>query len=79
MIWTEPVDRVTDKEEEFNIGVDEHDKIVAVTEEFLKDRISRFNKYRMTLLKRQDEYEEKLEICDADLKARKEGHDSASQ
>lgn len=77
LIWTEPVDRVTDKEDEFNIGVDEHDKIVAVSEEFLKDRITRFNKYRNTLLKRQDEYEEKLEICDADLKAKKEGAASA--
>jgi hypothetical protein len=73
LIWTEPIDRVTDKEDEFNIGVDEHDKIVAVTEEFLRDRITRFNKYRATLLKRQDEYEEKLEICDAALKAKKEG------
>jgi hypothetical protein len=78
LIWTEPVDRVTDKEQEFNIGLDEHDKIVAVSEEFLKDRITRFNKYRNTLLKRQDEYEEKLEICDAGLKAKKDGavHDS---
>lgn len=71
--WTEPVDRVTDKEPEFNIGVDEKDKIVAVSEEFLKDRIKRFDGYRQTLLKRQDEYEEKLEICDAALKAKKEG------
>lgn len=72
LMWTEPMDRVTDKEDEFNIGIDERDKIVAVSEEFLKDRIGRFNKYRQTLLKRQDEYEEKLEICDADLKAKKE-------
>jgi hypothetical protein len=77
LMWTEPVDRVTDKEDEFNIGIDEHDKIVGVSEEFLKDRIARFNKYKQTLLKRQDEYEEKLEICDADLKAKKEGHASA--
>jgi hypothetical protein len=79
LIWTEPVDRVTEKEDEFNIGVDEHDKIVAVSEEFLKDRITRFNKYRGTLLKRQDEYEEKLEICDASLKARREGTASVAQ
>ncbi|MGZ3722041.1 MAG: hypothetical protein ACXVA9_03860 [Bdellovibrionales bacterium] len=79
LIWTEPVDRVTDKEEEFNIGIDEHDKIVAVSEEFLKDRITRFNKYRNTLLKRQDEYEEKLEICDAALKAKKEGAARAAE
>lgn len=71
LVWTEPIDRVTDKEDEFNIGVDEHDKLVGVSEEFLKDRLARFNQYRTTLLKRQDEYEEKLEICDADLKAKK--------
>ncbi len=79
LIWTEPVDRVTDKEDEFNIGIDEKDKIVAVSEEYLKDRIARFNKYRTTLLKRQDEYEEKLEICDAALKAKKEGAASAAE
>ncbi len=78
LMWTEPMDRVTDKEQEFNIGVDEKDKIVAVTEEFLKDRIQRFQKYKQTLTKRQDEYEEKLEICDADLKAKKESKASAT-
>lgn len=72
LMWTEPIDRVTDKEDEFNIGIDEKDKIVGVSEEFLKDRIARFKKYKQTLLKRQDEYEEKLEICDADLKAKKD-------
>ena len=73
LVWTEPADRVTDREDEFNVGVDEKDKIVAVSEEFLKDRLARFQKYKQTLLKRQDEYEEKLEICDADLKAKKDG------
>lgn len=77
LMWTEPIDRVTDKEEEFNIGIDEKDKIVGVSEEFLKDRIARFKKYKTTLDKRQDEYEEKLEICDAALKAKKEGQASA--
>lgn len=77
LMWTEPVDRVTDKEDEFNIGIDEKDKIVAVSEEFLKDRLARFAKYKQTLLKRQDEYEEKLEICDADLKAKKESQSAA--
>ncbi len=70
LMFTEPMDRITDKEEEFEIGIDEKDKIVGVTEEFLKDRIARFKKYRGTLQKREDEYQEKLEICDADLKAK---------
>jgi len=78
LMWTEPVDRITDKENEFNIGLDENDKLVGISEEFLKDRIVRFNGYRSTLLKRQDEYEEKLEICDANLKARRESNESSS-
>lgn len=72
LIWTEPVDRVTDKEDDWNIGVDEHDKIVGVSEEFLKDRLARFKKYKDVLGKRETEYQEKLEICDADLKAKRE-------
>ena len=66
------VDRVTEKEDEWNIGYDEKDKLVAVSEEFLVDRIERFKKYRQTLMKRQDEYEDKLEVCDAEVKAKKE-------
>lgn len=70
LMWTEPIDRVTDKEDEFNIGLDEKDKIVGVSEEFLKDRLTRFKQYKSVLQKREDEYQEKLEICDADLAAR---------
>lgn len=70
LMWTEPLERITDKEEEFNVGIDEQDKIVGVSEEFLKDRINRFKKYKATLQKREDEYTEKLEICDTDLAAR---------
>jgi hypothetical protein len=70
LIWTEPVDRITAKEDEFNIGIDDKDKIVGVKEEFLRDRIERFKNYRMVLEKRQDEYEGKITICQADLKSR---------
>lgn len=68
--WTEPIDRVTDKEDEFKIGLDEKDKLVGVSEEFLKDRIERFKNYKKVLQQRQDEYEEKVEICKAELRAR---------
>lgn len=67
--WTEPLDRVTDKEEDFKIGLDEKDKLVGVSEEYLKDRIERFKGYKATLIKRQDDYEDKLQICKAELKA----------
>lgn len=71
LIWTEPMDRVTDKEDDFKIGIDEQQKLIGVTEEFLVDRINRFKGYKQILQKRQDEYEEKVEICKAQLKAKK--------
>lgn len=69
--WTEPVDRVTDKEDEFKIGMNDKDKIIGVSQEFLKDRIARFKEYRRVLQKREDEYKEKVEICHAQLKSQK--------
>jgi hypothetical protein len=68
------MDRVTDKEDEFKIGLDEKDKIVGISEEFLKDRIERFRGYKKLLEKRQDEYEDKVAICKTELKARKYDH-----
>ncbi len=69
--WTEPIDRVSDKEEELNIGLDEEKKLVGISEEFLADRIKRFKGYQNLLHKRQDEYEEKVAICEAALQAKK--------
>jgi hypothetical protein len=71
LIWTEPIDRVTEKEDDFKIGLDEEKKLVGIKEEFLSDRINRFKGYRTLLNKRQDEYEEKLAICKTDLNAKK--------
>lgn len=68
--WTEPIDRITDKEDEFKMGLDEKEKLVGVSEEYLKDRIDRFRGYKSTLQKRQDEYEEKVTICKAELKSK---------
>ena len=73
IIWTEPIDRVTDKEEELKIGIDEKDKLVGITEEYLKDRLSRFQKYKNTLSKRQDEYQQKVEVCKMELKSKNAG------
>lgn len=70
LMWTEPIDRVTDKEDDFKLGLDEDKKLVGITEEFLADRIKRFRDYKNVLNKRQDEYEEKVSICKADLKGR---------
>lgn len=71
MKWTEPLERVTEKEEEYKIGLDEKNKLVAISEEFLKDRITRFKGYKSLLNKRQDEYEEKVAVCKTELKAQK--------
>ena len=71
LMWTEPIDRVTDKEEEFKIGLDDEDKIVGVSDEFLKDRLARFRNYKVILQKREDEYDDKLAICRNELKNRK--------
>jgi hypothetical protein len=72
--WTEPMDRVTDKEDEFKVGLDEKDRLVGISEEMLRDRIERFRNYKQVLQKREDEYEDKVAICKNDLKNKK--HDA---
>ncbi len=79
LIWTEPIDRVSDKEEEFEIGYNDKDKIVGVSQEFLKDRINRFKDYQRVLQKREDEYQDKIDICDAQLKTAKYNKEKAEQ
>ena len=67
LMWTEPLDRVTDKEEEFNIGYN-REKLIGVSQEFLKDRLARFKEYKRVLQKREDEYRDKVDICETKLK-----------
>ncbi len=68
--WLEPSERITDKEDEYKIGIDEENNLVAVSEEYIKDRIARFRGYKQTLMKREDEYQEKTDICKAEIKTR---------
>lgn len=63
MVWTEPLDRVTDKEEELKIGVDEKKNLVGVSEEMLKDRVARFQRYKQILQKRSDDFEAGIAAC----------------
>jgi hypothetical protein len=72
LTFQEPLERITDKEEELKIGLDEKKNLVAVSEEFLKDRIDRFRGYRTKLQGREDEFEEKVRICRNDLEDRKQ-------
>lgn len=50
------------------IGLDEKDEIVGISEEFLKDRIDRYQTYRTVLRQREDEYTEKLQVCQLSLR-----------
>ncbi|MES2855556.1 MAG: hypothetical protein V4692_06825 [Bdellovibrionota bacterium] len=69
--WTESMERVSDKEDEFKVGIDENEQLVGVSEEMLADRIDRFKGYKTLLNKREDEYEEKVAICKNELKNQK--------
>jgi hypothetical protein len=77
--WTEPMDRVTDKEDEFKVGLDEKDRLVGVSEEMLKDRIERFRNYKQVLQKREDEYEDKVAICQNGMKSKKHEANKANE
>jgi len=69
--WTEPIERVTDKEDEFKVGVDEKKKLVGISEEYLKNRIERFREYKKVLIKRKDEYQDKVDVCKLELQAKR--------
>jgi hypothetical protein len=79
MVWTEPLDRVTDKEDELKIGSDEKKDLVGVSEEFLKDRVARFQRYKQILQKRHDEFEEKIAECKREISAREMDSNQSSK
>ncbi len=58
------------KEEEWKIGLDEKNKVVGVSDEYLKDRLSRFQEYKRVLQKREEEYQDKVDVCKAELRTR---------
>ncbi|WP_347358855.1 hypothetical protein [Bdellovibrio sp.] len=70
--WTESREYVTPDEDFSSIGVEDKKRIVGVSEEFLKDRMTRFRGYKATLEKRQDEYETKVKVCQMELTSQKQ-------
>lgn len=64
----EPKQPVIKETEEFKYGKDESDKLVSVSEEFISERIERFQGYKKILIKRRDEYETKVKVCETQLK-----------
>ena len=81
LMWTEPIERVTerDREEVSKLGLDEKEKIVGLSEEFLKDRIDRYRGYRNILEKRQDEYEDKISVCQTELLSRQRDQEASAR
>jgi hypothetical protein len=70
LMWIEKIDRVTDKEDDIKLGIDENNELVAVKEEFLRDRIDRFQKYKKILTSRKVEFKDKIDVCEAELQSR---------
>ncbi len=57
--------QVTKRESQLKIGLDEQGNLVGISDEYLKDRIERFNGYEEILQKDKDFYDEKIQICQA--------------
>lgn len=77
--WTEAREYVIPDEDNFAIGLDEKNALVGVTEEFLKDRLKRFKGYRDVLEKRHDDFNERIRVCQLELKTRqKQGEQKAA-
>jgi hypothetical protein len=63
--------RLTTREDSFQkFGYDEKKNLVAVSTDFLKDRIRRFENYKETYQQRKDWYSEQIKICDANLNSK---------
>jgi hypothetical protein len=67
LLWTEKREYLTPEDEYSKIGVEDKKKIVGVSEEFLRDRLERFQGYKKVLYNRQEEYETKIKVCELEL------------
>lgn len=65
--WTEKREYLTADDDFSKVGIEDKKKIVGVSEEFLKDRIERFQGYKKVLMDRQEEYETKIKVCELEL------------
>jgi hypothetical protein len=67
LLWTEKREYLTADDDFAKIGIEDKKKIVGVSEEFLRDRLERFQGYKNVLYNRQEEYETKIKVCELDL------------
>lgn len=68
LVWSEPLDRLTDKEEDLKIGLNDEKQLIGLKDEYLRDRLERFQGYKQILQKRQDEFADRIEACKTALK-----------
>ena len=70
LTWSEPLDRLTDKEEEVKLGLSEKNELIGLSREYLRDRLTRFTGYKLVLQKRADDFGARVEACRAELNER---------
>ena len=63
--------QITKKESQMKIGLDEKGNLVGSSDEFLKERIERFNGYQDILEKDKDFYDDKIQVCQAMIEEKK--------
>jgi len=59
---------ILNKTRDGKIGIDEKKEVVAISDEYILDRIKRFESHRDSYLKQKEQFEEDLRICNADVK-----------
>ena len=61
------------------MGVDENKQLVGVSEDYLTDRIKRFEGYKVSYQERKSWFQEEIRKCQADLKDKKDAAAAATQ
>lgn len=59
---------ILNKTRDGKIGIDEKKEVVAISDEYILDRIKRFESHKDAYLKQKEQFEEDLRICNADVK-----------
>jgi len=74
--WSEKREYVIPEADAVQIGLDDKGKIAGLTEEYLHDRIKRYQGYKTILEARTEEMQEKISSCKLELKAAKKAAQS---
>jgi len=59
---------ILNKTRDGKIGLDEKKEVVAIADEYILDRIKRFESHKESYLKQKEQFEEDLRICNAEIK-----------